>query len=481
MGMLTNFVATSQMNTNIQEFSDTITNLTQLSKNYGLILSNNNVKSLREYVKLKGGSGSNALTVTLQKEGYNSRFEDLLNRTGETVDLNYLLQVDRLTEQMDSLIGALDLLCNDPGQGSLIVKQRVQCNLVISTTTVKLIAAQAMAYKLASETYDLLEAYPSEATRFGYDRSKSAAQNKAEILNKHQTQLNSLIAKYRNSVQNYDGSAGYYNAFNGLSTTLLDKMKMSNCKFDISGSAAINEWFRVGRDEYIETLCKDNQTPIKARYFLKIDDKSANSDDIVNVLGVLVEARPFGGGPRPREGAGMAVGKNMNETYDKLALKMSIAPIAGSFSVNSNLPSREGVTKISSGLSDGTIRGGDFFELSQQSFQSDLFKSSGLTLLKISNSGWDQTYSWFRYTDSAKYSYVFAINRMFGISCLTSDCTTHDYWRDTGGGKSIGSLSFKKGPQKLGFALYGDPYGWNPSPPGSVGLATFFLDKKLMY
>jgi hypothetical protein len=476
MGALTNFVAGSQINTNVKDFSDTITKLTQLSKNYGLILSNNKVKSLSEYVKLRGGNGADALAITLQKDGYNSRLEDLLNRTGETVDKNYLLQVDRLTSQLNTLVSALDLLCNDPGPGSSIVKQRVQCNLVISTTTAKLIAAQTMAYKLASETYDLLEAYPSEATRFGYDLGKTAAQNKAELLNKNQAQLNELIAKYRIAVQNQDGSSGYYNVFNGLSTTLLANMIAVNCNYDVSGSAAIIEWIRTGGDDYIETLCRDNQIPIKARYYLKIASKTANSDSIANVLGVLVDAKSL---VAPYTGAGIEPLKQFKyPIYDKLALKMSASPIAGSFSVNSNLRSRLGITQISSGLSDGTIRG-DFFELSQQNYQSSLFTSSGLTLLKITRNDGSNPYSWFRYTDSAKYSYAFAVNQAFGISCLTSDCTTNPY-ETAEPPKRIGSVSFKNLSQKLGFAMYNNWDEWNP-PSGTVGLATFFLDNKLMY
>ena len=478
MGVLTNFLASSQISTNIQEFSDATSNLTQLSKNYQLILTNNNVKSLTEYVKLRGGDGADALAITLQKDGYNSRLEDLIIRTGETVDKNYLLQVDRLTSQTDALISALDLLCNDPGPGSSIVKQRIQCNLVIATTTAKLIAAQTMAYKLSSETYDLLEAYPSEATRFGYDLSRSAAQNKAELLDKNKAQLNELISKYRNAAQNDDGSSGYYNVFNGISSSLQTKMAQNNCKYDVSGSPAISEWYRSGRDEYIETLCKDNQTPIKARYFLKIGDASVNSDSVANVLGVLVGAISVRG---PSQGAGFEIPPYWNSgPYNKLALKLNTAPIPGNFSVNSNLLSREGVTQISSGLSNGTLRG-DFFELGQQPYQSSLFKSSGLTLLKSSNSGtYGNQYSWFRYTDSSRYSYVFAVNRIFGIACLSGDCTTNEYALPTTGDRRIGSLSFKNGPQKLGLAFYNNPLLRNP-PEGSVGLLAFFLNDKLMY
>lgn len=479
MGMLTNFVATSQMSTNIQGFSDTITNLTQLSKNYQLILTNNKVKSLGDYVKLRGGKGADALAITLQKDGNGSRFEDLLSRIGSTIDQNYLLQLDRLTSQIDTLIGALDLLCKDPGPGSAIVKQRVQCNLVVTTTTGQLIAAQTMAYKLASETYDLLEAYPTEATRFGYDISMTAAQQKTELLKKHQSQLNNLIAKYRNAIQNNDGSSGYYNAFNGLSTTMLSDMTAYNCKYD-SGSAAISEWFKTGGDEYIETLCKDNQTPIKARYYLKIGDKAANSNSIANVLGVLVDATSVKG-PYPGTGMETATPTSYNNwgLYDKVVLKMSINPVAGTFSVSSNPKLRVGNTLISSGLADETINRGDYYKIGQQPYQSNLFASSGLTLLQSVAGGTGRAFSWLRYTDNAGYSYAFAMNQE--IECLTSDCTTTPYYEAVSYPRRIGILNFKNGPQKLGFAMYNEPNPFKEVLPGSSGLATFFLDSKLMY
>jgi|GEM_PF-1567326 len=54
VGKLTNFIATAQMNTNLQDFTTVSSDLSQLAGNYQAILGNNQVGSLREYVQKVG-------------------------------------------------------------------------------------------------------------------------------------------------------------------------------------------------------------------------------------------------------------------------------------------------------------------------------------------------------------------------------------------------------------------------------------------
>lgn len=291
VGKLTNFVASVQTNANLQDFTNVGTDLSTLAGQYQVILGNDKVGSLKEYVQKVGGSGSDALRNILSKEP-DGVFAKLLGRLPATSDQSYLLQIQRLTEnQFDSLLSALDLLCRNPSTGD-IVKQRAQCNLVIATSTSRLIASQAIAYKLASDTYDLLEAYPTEATRYGYNLSKTATENKAALKAKFDKQAELLVARYNSTVQNADGSKGLYDSYQGLPVALMTSITTANCTSNKNGDPtnvpSILGWVKQAQYEFLITNCKNKDTPVLARYHIKMAGKSVNSNDVGNVMGVLI-------------------------------------------------------------------------------------------------------------------------------------------------------------------------------------------------
>ena len=200
-----------------------------------------------------------------------------------------------------------------------------------------MVAAQAIAYQLASDTYDLLEAYPTEATRYGYDLRKTAAENKVALKTKFDSQANLMVAKYNNTVQNSDGTRGLYNSFDGLSAALLSSIgAAANCNGNESAlnapAPSLLGWVKESRGEYLITNCKNLNTPVVARYYLKVDSSSVNSDSVVNVMGVLIPGyemlAPIG---TPVNSRSDAAGSG----FSRIFLKLQAAPVPYTFAVNS--------------------------------------------------------------------------------------------------------------------------------------------------
>jgi hypothetical protein len=434
LGKLTNFIATTALNTNIQTFTDVSKDLVQLSSNHQVILTNNNVTSLIEYVKKRGGSGDDALRIALEKDGPGSVFQDLLSRISSTSSQNYQSQIERLTDtQFDTLLNALNLLCKEPGPGSSVINQRVQCNLVIATTTAKLIASQSMAYQLAGATYDLLAAYPSEASRFGYNINISAAQQKATLLAKLQNQREALVSTYRNTIKNSNGIGGYFNAFDGLPSGLLNNMANVGCYNEkLPRSANIVAWVKDGSDEYLETLCPSNGFPTLSRYYIKYAGVDvADRDNVSNVLGVLVRSSMLD----PR-------GDYRRRLPEIQYIAMRHAPgnaYRGEFAFNSE-DLRLASPKI---ISDNNLGPENRLRLVYDGYSNAILNSPNLSLFfkwTFPNKGENII---FRFTDINGYSYAFVlnknVNRNSELLCVMVECTN----------LSGGGVTFKNGPQDL--------------------------------
>jgi hypothetical protein len=452
VGKLTNFVATLAITTNLQDFTTVSSDLSQLAGNYQIILNNNQVGSLKDYVRKVGGPGADALNIILSKEP-DGVFAKLLGRIPATSDQSYILQIQRLTEnQFDALNEAINLLCKDPRTGD-VIKLRVQCNLVIGTTTARLLTAQNIAYQIASDTYDLLEAYPSEATRFGYDLSKTAAQNKAALKVKFDKQADVMTSRYSITVQNSNGTKGVYDSFDGLPTALLSSISAANCNGNQSDPYAriqsITSWVKETANEHIVTNCRNFTTPILARYYLKVDGKTTNSNDVGNAMGVLV---PFDKiattdttmlRDAPTAGIGSGLG---------IYLVLQPNPVPYTFAINSVY---DGSSRW---IYDQLFNGGEdkFYRLTKAKGTqiSDKLPSwiDQLTADCTSNSRFNcfSKKQFVRYTDKSGYSVVFAIELMYSANiavnirnlyyCITGDCTNKS---------STDQLSFKDGPLAL--------------------------------
>lgn len=476
VGKLTNFVATAAMTTNLQDFTTVGSDLSQLAGNYQIILNNNQVGSLKDYVRKVGGSGADALNIVLSKEP-DGVFAKLLGRIPATSDQSYILQIQRLTEnQFDTLNAAIDLLCKDPRTGD-VIKLRVQCNLVIGTSTARLLTAQNLAYQIASDTYDLFEAYPSEATRFGYDLSKTAAQNKAALKVKFDKQADFMASRYSMTVQNSNGTKGVYDSFDGLPTALLSSISAANCNGNQSDPYAriqsITSWVKETANEHIVTNCRNFTTPILARYYLKVDGKTTNSNDVGNVMGVLVPFDKMIGkyGSVKVGDAPVARGSGA-----RINLALQPNPVPYSFAINNvyDGTSRSIYDRIFDRNSDNNYYG-RLFKLTAADYSPDplgnqyfyipslpTWVDQLIGFTKCEGSGFNQCGTWkqfVRYTDKSGYSVAFGL--LVGYKyyayeqssrtitfCLTGDCT--NVMNDTTTlGEKYGELAFKNGPSAL--------------------------------
>lgn len=466
LGKLSNFVATAQMDTNIQSFEDVTNDLIQLSKNYEVIRNNEHVNSLKEYVVKRGGNGPDALKIALEKDGVGSTFENIISRISSTSDKNYLLQIANLTgPKFNSLVRALDMLCSDPSIGDK-VQLRSQCNLVIGTTLSRVVAMQSMATTLASDTYDLFEAYPSEATRYGYDLRKTAVQYKAELNDKFTAQADLMASTYTASVVNQDGTRGVYANLNGLSQTLVDSMRSVDCYDAVNNHPRISAWIREGGNEYFVTNCLTSSvTPVQARYYWTHNNAEiVGRDDVMNVLGVLVPYRlafnnNSGGNNWYRN---LMASPSANTTQvNLLAFKSSLPPSPGTFSHSPYWATRMsnfrtlpfGVAenpKIIDYVYDNRnlVGGGDITSFIPYLYpwsneildsKSDHLKLTLFNQSELAGSG----YTAFRYTDVYGFSYAFLhynYDSSSKLICLMGECT---------GGTQTNGLSFKGGPLKL--------------------------------
>lgn len=471
VGKLTNFVASVQTNTNLQDFTTVSSDLSTLAGQYQVILGNSKASSLKDYVQKVGGSGPDGLKNVLSKEP-DGVFAKLLGRLPATTDQSYLLQIQRLTEnQFDSLLLALDLLCKNPSTGD-VIKQRVQCNLVIATSSSRLLAAQAIAYQLASDTYDLLEAYPTEATRYGYDRTKSATENKVALKAKFDKQSELMALKYNSTVQNSDGTSGVYNTFDGLPAALLTSIAAANCngnQLDLNARVqAITGWVKQGRNEYIVTNCKNFVTPVLARYYLKVDGSTVNSNDVSNIMGVLA---PFSTANRAVDNNVLSFSSGAGNFASRIFLVLQNAPVPYTFAVNSNtVRTRWFFDELFPGGPDSEARlaknTGDKRDASLPSWIDQLIANRDGYL---DQGGWP---NYIRYTHQNGYSIVFIAHLQANgtmqnfLKCITDDCSY-------GNLVSINNyLKFKDGPETIQMGSY---------PAGSSNKEWFYINGKDIY
>lgn len=480
LGKLSNFVANAQMDTNVQSFDDVTADMLQLSKNFEVIRSNEKVGSLKEYVVMRGGAGADALRITLEKDGVGSVFESIVSRISSTSEKNYLLQIASLTgPKFNTLIRALDMLCANPSIGDILAL-RSQCNMVIGTTLSRMVSVQTMAETLAAQTYDLFEAYPSEATRYGYDLSKTAAEHKALLAAKFATQAESIANSYKSSVVNSDGTQGFYNLFNGFSQALMENLNQVDC-FDREQSVPrISGWIKEPGNEYLITNCLTSSTiPVQSRYYWRVNNSDVTGrEDVMNMLGVLVPYRfaynNLSGGNswyRNLENAPSSATTKIN----MLAFRSAAHPLQGTFSHSPFWATRMNAFRtLEPGVSENqkiidyvydnrTLRQEDPNTIYPYVYPwfNNALNAKELPLLTLFSQG-EHTgsgFNLFRFTDKSAYSYVFIqfnVANHDKLICLMGECT---------GGAQFDGLSFKNGPQKLGVrdADYGSNrklFGW---------------------
>ena len=454
LGNLTNFVAGAQVDTNIQDFEVLTSDLEQLSQNYSVILSNEGVSSLKEYVVLKGGVGPDALAITLRNEP-DSIFADLVSRIGSTSSKSYILQVSNLTgPKFNSLVNGLDLLCAAPSKGD-ISQTRAQCNMVIGTTVARLVAMHQMAETLAGATYELFDAYPSEATRYGYDRRTTAAQKRADLRAKFSRQATQMVETYRAKVKSAAGAPPYYALFSGLPEPLASNLKSVAC-FDFgSNSPRLLGWYKDNSNEYLTTNCTHRLSPVLGRYWLKINGTSvAGSADPANILGVLIPQADRS--PDNRSGSTVAT----FGTISAIGMKRSRIAVPGTFLTNDENKKQTGSKIVEEAFISGPPQNlrPDF---SVYPWSNDFLTAPHLTLHRTS---YDPSkpvqggiWSWIRFTDQSGFSFVFYFHYAYrnllqpalaqtSLHCVTVDCSCPKIGSNCNDGTG---LNFKDGPQGI--------------------------------
>jgi len=333
-------------------------------------------------------------------------------------------------------------LCKDPRTGD-VIKLRVQCNLVIGTSTARLLTAQNIAFQIASDTYDRLEAYPTEATRYGYDLGKTAAQNKAVLKEKFDKQADFMASRYSSTVQNGNGTKGLYDSFEGLPTALLSSISAANCNGNQSDPytriQSITSWVKGAANEHIVTSCKNFVTPVIARYYLKINGRAVNSNDVTNIMGVLVPASELVGEDVDFGFRGKffrVIGDDNSNFNLKFVLQPAPVPVPYTFAINSV---ENGKPKyMNDRLPESLIPGdrGHIYRATGSELNSSLPNWIDQLVFKfrefdVPHAG----HAYMRYTDKSGYSVAFGLlpalitggRRNMSMRCLTGDCSISNH------------------------------------------------------
>lgn len=438
-------VADTNINSALSRFGDVAKEARTRGSNYESLVKTNST-SLLNYIKYTDHpKGDGTLEYVLRKYPNGALNNLMLSVLGST---GLVAKIDVLTdEKFNTMVSSIQSKCGDIRVGD-IVSQRVQCNLAVSTSMGRLIAAQTVALKIAKDVYEVADAFSGEvANQYGFSGSGASAY--AELKQKFESQLLSAKSSYQTYITNSNvNEKGYYNVYDGLTSTLFRNMEEVACWDNKLDVPAIGKWIREdnGNTEYLETNCRvgNSQNPsVVSRYFRKINGSSVGNDDVGNVMGVLVERRYITGPDYWYVGNRYTRGRDFRSS---LYFKETMMPAYNNhFAINnsSDRDSNAVVPNTSKGY------GPNLRKIKSQAEEWELGVSEWQFYEQ--DSGW--SYNWTRYTDKKGYSYVFYIANKGGSSsytgmyCVTGDCSIDS---ETG-------ISFKKGPQGLVF-LGG--FGW---------------------
>lgn len=455
LGALSNFVAKVKLEEKLKAYDRTTKDLVALSENYKNLLRLNQVNSLKDYVSKNYGAGSTALDSALANDSFGGVLTTIIEVAGGNRSGGFLKDIDALTAGDITLIDGLNLLCANPSIGNL-VEQRSLCNMVISSTVARLAAAHDIALILANEGYEVFDAYPTTARRYGYDVSKGASKYKQSLFDVFYSQKNSLANSYQ-AIINSDGSRGYFKLLDGLSTTLLANLKNVNCYDVDEKSLLVSGWVKEASNEYLITNCNAQvdgrlmfYIPVQARYFLKMDNKVvSNTDSVANIMGVLIPT----GNKDPLK-AGLP---GTNPLPVKLiAMQDAYGPQPGNFTSNGFGLRGSTPNIVNSNILDGAPE-----RLKPYLFpwNNSVLTAKGLSLYSHQGFVSEGLFNLIRFTDKNAISYVFTLATRGDyviLWCMTADCS-RSYPTE--------SLSFKYGMKDLTLRQ-ADPsfdralYGW---------------------
>lgn len=444
LGALSNFVAKVKLEEKLKSYDRTTKDLIALSENYKNLLRLNQVNSLKDYVSKNYGAGSTALDSALANDSVGGVLTTIIEVAGGNRSGGFLKDIDALTAGDITLIDGLNLLCANPSIGNLI-EQRSLCNMVISSTAARLAAAHDIALILANEGYEVFDAYPTTARRYGYDVTRGAAQYKQSLVDVFYAQKNTLATSYQ-TIVNSDGSKGYFKLLDGLSATLLANLKNVNC-YDVDEKIhLISGWVKEASNEYLITNCNAQvdgrplfYIPVQARYFLKIDNRTiSNTDSVANIMGVLIPTAN-----KDPQNAGLPITNPI--TIKLIAMRHSYGPQSGTFTLNGFGLRGQTPNIVNSNLNDGAP---ERLRLYLPTWNNSVLKANGLSLFRHEGFVSEGVFNLVRYTDKNLMSNVFTlitIGDRVRLACNTADCSRYRIFT----GPRSHSISFKYGPIDL--------------------------------
>jgi hypothetical protein len=475
LGELRNFTSQAAINTGEDSFRTLADNVERLASAYRVLKENYGVSSLREYVQIRGGADPSPLSLTLAKENHSGPLSELLdnfkpagvNASGAIDPLggNLLQQFSRLLQDgaLGTIISAVKLQCDNPQTGD-IIKLRVNCNLFLGSSVSRLVAAHRLASELSAEVYEVLDSYKTTdrdtVARYNYRLASSAADHQAALARAFLAQQDKLLGAYRSNIigNPVSSQTGMYNTFRGLDSSLLSNIRAANCINDKLDLVAVTGWVKRAADEYLESQCRDQSTPVLARYYLTLNRNTVNSrTDICNVLGVLVPCSRLNVIDEPV--------RTFFAADAPLAPRLTPrSPQIGHFAVNP----RYNRDRIGNSIASAPIPGSGvgLRLLNNPQLVEDRGVADLLFTRPIQHADWGydptgSTYyiTWMRYTLSDNFNILFALSgrqltRITNLVCATADCSVGEGLLNGAIDPQRG-LNFVQGPQGLTLDRYG--------------------------
>ncbi len=299
LATLSNFVFTQEVNRKTTEFQALAAAAIQLDKDYGEFLLANNSASLEQFFANAGGWQAG---VAKGK----SQLQAILNAPYKNDGTGIYTRIIQTTANadFDTYLAALSNSCGQltlSSPDNFLVRRQI-CNNAILANSGRLVAAQSVSLLIFKDIYATLNKYqsdhqntyalPSDFTSFATAYS--------DAKNKFTAQQVAMISNYETTTRTAGAGGGYFDAFAGLDTTLMENLRKRDCNQSEERGRrnfpAIIGWYapdsKDGDKSYIETYCKvpTLNERITARYHYNDQGAGSTPNNVANVLGVPIAA-----------------------------------------------------------------------------------------------------------------------------------------------------------------------------------------------
>ena len=263
---------------------------------YNLLLLGSGHSSLMAHVQAQGGlqkalSASPALRRVL---GY-----PMMHSDGQP---GLIPSIRSLTSQdLDTVVAALNNLCRSPGVGQDVIMVRRACNLQVVRTMSQLLALQDMAIPMLADIYAVLHSDPAAAIQIAVPPSGAPSFGLAfqYVTTEFMQQATSAAVSLEQLRSAGGTETGFFELLAGINTALRQGLLQASCFFSSettdsnnvkseTRTAAIGNWVKAGAaaNDYLVTYCRDGGprgAHVKARWYL-----NSQSDFGGTIMGVPV-------------------------------------------------------------------------------------------------------------------------------------------------------------------------------------------------